>query len=70
MRRFLATFGCALALPGVAFAQQVPLIGASPLETVTRLKPGQFVWAPEVAPNGPMLIIVNLATQRASVFRN
>lgn len=70
MTRFLATFGCALALSGAAFAQQVPLGGASPLETVALLKPGQFVWAPEVAPDGPMLIIVNLATQRATVFRN
>jgi hypothetical protein len=70
MARFLATFGCALAFSGAAFAQQVPLAGASPLETVARLKPGQFVWAPEVAPDGPMLIIVNLATQRAITFRN
>jgi hypothetical protein len=60
----------AAALGGAAFAQQVPFGSDSPLETVEKLKPGQFVWAPEVAPDGPMLVIVNLATQRAVVFRN
>lgn len=40
------------------------------MRTVTTLKAGQFVWAPQVAPEGPMLLIVNLATQRALLFRN
>jgi len=60
----------AAALGGAAFAQQISFGSNSPLETVERLKPGQFVWAPEVAPDGPMLAVVNLATQRAVVFRN
>lgn len=37
---------------------------------VGRLKPGGFLWAPEVAPAGPVLVIVSLATQRAYVYRN
>jgi len=28
------------------------------------------VWAPKIAPDGPMLLIVNLVTQRAVLFRN
>lgn len=63
-------FVIAALLGTAAFAQQIPLGGESPLETVAKLKAGQFVWAPQVAPEGPMLIIVNLATQRAVVFRN
>lgn len=55
---------------GGASAQQVDLRSGSVVETVAKLKPGQYVWAPEVAPSGPMLLIVNLAVQRATLFRN
>jgi hypothetical protein len=68
--KLVAALVSAAALSGAALAQQVALGGDSPLETVEKLKPGQFVWAPEVAPDGPMLVVVNLATQRAVVFRN
>src|SRR4029078_12043271 len=50
--------------------QQVDLSTGSVVETEAKLRAGQFVWAPEVAPSGPMLLIVNLATQRALLFRN
>ncbi len=53
-----------------AAAQQVPVDSGSVIQTVASLKAGQFVWAPEVAPSGPMLVIVNTRTQRATVFRN
>jgi hypothetical protein len=51
-------------------AQQVDLSRGSVVRTVAALKPGQFVWASELAPSGPMLLIVNLATQRAILYRN
>ena len=51
-------------------AQRVQIGSGSVVRTVTTLKPGQFVWAPEIAPEGPMLLIVNLSTQRALLFRN
>jgi hypothetical protein len=35
-----------------------------------RLKAGEFLWAPEVAPAGPVLLVVSLATQRAVIYRN
>lgn len=34
------------------------------------LKPGQFVWTPQIAPQGPVTIIISLPQQRAFVFRN
>ena len=35
------------------------------------LKPGQFVWSPELAPSsGPMAIVVDLAAQRAHIYRD
>ncbi|AQR74115.1 L,D-transpeptidase [Sphingomonas sp. LM7] len=35
-----------------------------------RLKPGEWVWAPQVAPKGPVLVYVDLSAQRATVYRN
>ncbi|WP_374274949.1 L,D-transpeptidase family protein [Brevundimonas sp.] len=34
------------------------------------LAPGEWVWAPQIAPAGPILIYVNLADQHATVYRN
>jgi hypothetical protein len=35
-----------------------------------RLKPGEWVWAPEIARTGPVLVYVDLGRQRATVYRN
>jgi len=35
-----------------------------------KLKPGQWVWAPSIAPTGPVLVYVDLTRQRATVYRN
>ena len=66
---FLA-LAAALLASGPATAQQVDLSTGSVVETVAKLRPGQYVWAPDVAPTGPMLLVVNLTTQRATLFRN
>ena len=51
-------------------AQQVDLSSGSAVEIVAKLRPGEYVWAPKVAPKGPMLLIVNLHSQRALLYRN
>ena len=51
-------------------AQQVDVGSRSIVETVESLRPGQYIWAPQVAPGGPMLLVVNLKTQRSVLFRN
>src|SRR5437762_5575501 len=38
-------------------------------ETAT-LKPGQYVWEPERAPEGPLLIVASTTDQVAYVYRN
>src|SRR4029077_6504042 len=38
-------------------------------ETVN-LKPGQYVWEPERAPEGPLLIVASITEQVAYVYRN
>jgi len=55
---------------GAAPAQRVDLGSGSIVETVKKLNAGEYVWAPEIAPEGPTLLIVNLKTQRATLYRN
>lgn len=62
--------GAAAGSPAALAAQQVDIAKGSVAATVQRLRAGQYVWAPEIAPRGPMLLIVNLKTQRAVLFRN
>ena len=66
-------FDAALALvaPAPALAQGAPKSAALTLaRQADQLKPGQWVWAPEIARTGPVLIYVDLGRQRASVYRN
>lgn len=46
---------------------------SSPAELIgepEQLKAGQWVWAPQLAPHGPLLVYVDLTRQLASVYRN
>ena len=72
MRRLISTL--ALALLAAAPALAVPFWGAkesSPADTAPgALKPGEFVWDPAIAPEGPIVVVVSLTEQRAYVYRN
>ena len=58
-----------LAMPVVALAAGATI--SSPFDTpVTNLKPGEWIWDDRIAPAGPMLVVVNLKTQRAYAYRN
>jgi hypothetical protein len=50
-------------------AQEAP-VAATADGAIEQLKPGQFLWAPEIAPEGPVTIIVSLKTQLAYAYRN
>jgi len=51
-------------------AQMQPIHGGTVMASVERLRPGQYIWVPEIAPAGPMLVVVNIATQRVVAYRN
>jgi hypothetical protein len=72
MRRL--TTMLALMLFATLPALAVPFWGAkesSPADTAPgALKPGEFVWDPVVAPEGPIVVVVSLDEQRAYVYRN
>ena len=69
VRALALTLGVAL-LASAGSAQLQPLDGGSVMAAVERLRPGQYIWVPEIAPRGPMLVMVNIATQRLVAYRN
>ncbi len=64
-----------LALPSLAAAGKAPPKHTSTLGTAktirpSKLKPGEYVWHPEISPQGPVVLVVSLPEQRAYVYRN
>ncbi len=75
IKRVFAGIAClALAAPLSAWVAPASLPASSRAETVLEaakaLQPGQYIWAPDIAPDGPVLLIVSLASQRATLYRN
>ena len=64
--------GCLLgAAASSALAQGAPSSAQLQLaKQAEQLKPGQWVWAPQIAPKGPVLVYVDIGRQRATVYRN
>ena len=66
----------AIILSVILAAAALPALGqgaktSSVLDTdVAALKPGEFIWAPQLAPEGPITMVVSLSDQRAYVYRN
>ncbi|PZN92588.1 MAG: L,D-transpeptidase [Alphaproteobacteria bacterium] len=61
----------ALLLLAAAPALAAGALKSSPIDTpVLALKPGEWIWDADIAPSGPMLVVVNLSTQRAYAYRN
>jgi len=60
-------------LLAAALVEAAPLQVPTPTELRARLdslKPGQFLWYPQVSPVGPVTVVVSLTEQRAYVYRN
>lgn len=75
--RWRRHLGIAIMSALVIGSQAAPLFALQPtpdarsvLEAVERLKPGEYIWAPDIAPTGPVVIIISLANQRAVTYRN
>lgn len=69
---------CSILIAGLVSALATPVAAqgvraSSPPEfarTIEHLKPGEWVWAPQVSPSGPILVYVDLSRQVALVYRN
>lgn len=60
----------AFTVPGWAQAPAAPTATAVSTPDVRALKPGEFLWYPQIAPEGPVVLVVSLDEQRAYVYRN
>ena len=69
MRNLLAlTLLLSSTLATAAVGQTPPIVGVD--GRIEQLKPGEYLWAPEIAPEGPVTVIVSLKTQKAYAYRN
>ncbi len=70
IRSFLFLFAAALLSTSPALADPPSLAGGTVLDAVEDLEAGDFLWAPELAPAGPVTVMINRRTQRLIVYRN
>jgi len=69
-RTLLPTFLLAAVLAGIAAPPVRAQSAAVAPPDVRALKPGEYLWYPQVAPEGPVVLVVSLDEQRAYVYRN
>lgn len=63
--------GLAVLPSAAALAQGATVTSAVELAIkAEKLKPGQWVWAPQIAPDGPITVYVDLSRQLATIYRN
>ena len=72
MHRFIITaFVAALAVVTPASAWAPGATTSSAFDTpLDQLQPGQWIWDASIAPEGPIMVVINLKTQLAFVYRN
>lgn len=56
--------------PVSAESAQTSVPSITVADAVEMLKPGEYIWAPQVAPEGPIMIVVSLQRQRGYIYRN
>ncbi|MCA0909672.1 L,D-transpeptidase family protein [Qipengyuania gaetbuli] len=66
---FAAFTALAAAQPALAQGEKVSSVVELAQKAET-LKPGQWVWAPEISPEGPVVVYVDLTRQIADIYRN
>lgn len=65
---FLKTVALLASVYGASLSAQTPPVEVD--GAIEELKPGGYLWAPDIAPAGPVTVIISLATQRAYAYRN
>ena len=75
INRFMLALIALVAVPATAAGEErrappPSLQSGTVAEAAAKLSPGQYLWAPQIAPDGPVLLVVSLKNQRAVVYRN
>ncbi len=58
------------AATGKAPPKHTSTLGTAKTTVPAKLKPGEYLWVPEVSPRGPIVLVVSLPEQLAYVYRN
>ena len=58
------------AATGKAPPKHTSTLGTAKTTVPAKLKPGEYLWVPEVSPRGPIVMVVSLPEQLAYVYRN
>ncbi len=69
MTRLLPALALSILL-ALAPATRAQTVAAGSPPDVRTLKPGEYLWYPQIAPEGPVVLVVSLDEQRAYVYRN
>jgi hypothetical protein len=68
--RSMTRRGLLLGIAASPFLMSDHAVGAADVAAIKALKPGEFIWRPEVSPRGPVVIVVSLPEQLVHVYRN
>ena len=73
-RKFIGSVAGGLAALGICrslmWAQDSSPLASNLADGIHSLKAGQYLWAPMIAPSGPILAVISLQVQRVYVYRN
>jgi hypothetical protein len=61
---------CLLVVQPAVFAANGHTKGQEVAPLTKKIKPGEYVWHPEISPSGPVVIVVSLPDQTMYVYRN
>src|SRR6516165_11324703 len=71
--RIITAFALSIAFLFSAYAMEQPSFhtkGTPTGKPTGPLKPGEYWWHPEIAPSGPVMVLVSIPEQTIHVFRN
>jgi hypothetical protein len=58
-------------IPAFSYAAEATKPVSLPVDTPpSALKPGEFIWSPELVPDGPLVMVISITEQRAYLYRN
>jgi lipoprotein-anchoring transpeptidase ErfK/SrfK len=66
----LIQFGLLVSLAASVAAHPPKHRNASVVEKAARLRPGQYIWEAKGRSTGPLFLVIDLSTQRATLYRN
>jgi hypothetical protein len=55
---------------GIFLSRSITLLALSSVANGDTLRPGEFIWEPEISPSGPVVVVISLPDQTLNAYRN